>query len=291
MALNIHFFRKSNLEKVDYSKILDYFESLPHFKIFYTDDYVELAYSDAEFAFNYRYLITKQSRVAKIYELNPMYSNINFMLEMPVMIPIFLAKEILAIVQKLCKTFELDIYHESFSDVEPFNLVDMLVLFEKIRSARIEEFGLKDKMLLDNEKLNVICKYQRSIDSLKEYYHQSVDVNYCVPIVNEINGNMGISYTWQLGHPAIFPPYIDYVFIEMDDENPILLKRVDLYHILNKYFTEIKTFLPDLFVIKEKQAPHTRKEYKKMKRVAIDDSAYKLLRLCDVIETQKEKKD
>ena len=284
MAINIHFFRKSSLEKLDYAKVLEYFETLPNFKIFVTEEYVEIAYSDVEFSFNYRYLITKQSRVSRIYELNPMYSNVNFLLEMPILIPSFLAKEILTVTQKVCKIFDLEIYQDYFEDVQAFNLVDVLVLFEKTRANYIEENGLKDKITFDNEKLNIICKYQRSVDSLRDYYHNEVDVKYCIPIIDEKNNVSGISYTWSLGKPTVFPPYIEFVYIVDDDGMKYLVSRADFYRILNKYFIEIKTFLPDLYIIKAKQAKKAKREMKKLRKCVITNYEFKNLRLCDVIE-------
>ncbi|MFA6627388.1 MAG: hypothetical protein WCT17_02515 [Bacilli bacterium] len=283
MNLYIHFFRKNSLGKIDYTKILEYFETLPNFKIFYTDDHVEMTYNDREFEFEYRFVITKQSKVQRIYELNPMYSNINFMVEIPILIPSFLAKEILALVQKICKLFDLEIYQTEFKDVEPFNLVDVLVLFEKNRRDYFENHEITDAILYDNEKLNVLCKYQRSIASLQEYYNHHVDVGFCVPVIDDAKGISGISYTWNFGRPAIFPPYIDFVFIKNEDDT-ILVKREDLYRILAKYFIEIKTVLPDLYIIKEKQAKKARKEFKLLKKSHMSDLKFRSLRLCDVIE-------
>ena len=83
VTMNIHFFRNSTLEKIDYAKVLDFFDNQPKFESFYTDDFVEIVYKDPEFNYSYRYLITKKSKVSKIYKLNPMFSNVNFLLEMP----------------------------------------------------------------------------------------------------------------------------------------------------------------------------------------------------------------
>ncbi|MDD3191880.1 MAG: hypothetical protein PHP41_03920 [Bacilli bacterium] len=284
MIMNIHFFRKNSLEKLDYAKILEYFETLQNFKIYYTDDNVEIVYSDVEFSFTYRYLITRQSRVSKIYELNPIYSNINFMLEIPVMIPTFLAKEVLTVAQKICKLFELEIYESTLPDVQPFNLVDVLVLFEKTRSAYVEKNGLKDKIVYDNEKLNIVCKYQRSINNLKDYYNNEVEVHFIVPVLDEKNKISGMSYDWKLGTPAIFPPYIDYFNIEVEGEASLLVSREEFFKILGNYFIEIKSFLPDLFVLKPKKAKTVKKELRKLKKVTITNLDFKVLRLCDVIE-------
>ena len=177
--INIHFFRNSSLEKLDYFQVLEFFDNQPNFEIYYADDYVEILHVDAEFNFQYRFLITKKSRVSKIYKLNPMFTNVNFLLEMPILIPSFIAKEILSTIQKLCRTFELGIYHDAFNDVKQFNVVEFLDFFEKQRSLYIRDFDIDDKITFDGEKLNIICKFQRSVDSLIDYYHNEVAVNLC----------------------------------------------------------------------------------------------------------------
>lgn len=290
MAINIHFFRKNSLPKLDFNNVLDYFDTLPNFKTFYSDDVVEILYSDSEFSFSYRYLITKQSRVAKIYDLNPMYSNVNFLLEMPVLIPSFLAKEILTLAQKISKLFDLEIYAETFDDVQTFNLVDVLVLYEQNLTQYIEEHGLQGKITYDGDKLNIICKYQRFVESLQDHYEHKVDVDYVIPVIDEDAGISGMSYTWQINKAAIFPPYIDYIYVIDNENQKILLTRDDFFRTMNKYFIEIKTFLPDLYMIKEKQARSTHRELKKLRKFDIN-AEYNLrpLRLSDVIEENYDK--
>ena len=192
--INIHFFRNSSLEKLDYFQVLEFFDNQPNFEIYYADDYVEILHVDAEFNFQYRFLITKKSRVSKIYKLNPMFTNVNFLLEMPILIPSFIAKEILSTIQKLCRTFELGIYHDAFVDVKQFNVVEFLDFFEKQRSLYIRDFDIDDKITFDGEKLNIICKFQRSVDSLIDYYHNEVAVNLCYPIIDKNTNESGICY-------------------------------------------------------------------------------------------------
>ena len=80
MAINLHFFRSNDLEKIDFLKVFDFFEEYPNFKIYYGPETVEIAYTDEDFKFYYRYLVTKKSRVNMIYKLNPAYTNCNFLL-------------------------------------------------------------------------------------------------------------------------------------------------------------------------------------------------------------------
>lgn len=281
--INIHFFRNSTLDKIDFNKVLEFFDSQPNFRSYEAADFLEIVHTDTEFNFSYRFLITKKSYVNKIYKLNPMFSNINFLLEMPIMIPSFLAKEILAVVQKLCKMFELGIYHDSFSDVKPFNVVEFFDFFEKQRSMYIQNYGLNGKIRFDNEKLNVICKFQRKVANLVDYYHNEVVVNLCYPIVDKNSNESGICYDWRFGTPIIFAPYVTYINITDDENQKMLVRRDELIQILNKYLDEITNFLPDMYILKSKKARNCRKELKKIKKIVMEKD-YEVLKMCDVIE-------
>ena len=63
----------------------------------------------------------------------------------------------------------------------------------------------------------------------------------------------------------------------------MLVRRDELLIILNKYLTEITNFLPDMYILKQKQAKNCKREIKKIKRIVMEKD-YQILRLCDVIE-------
>lgn len=284
MPTNIHFFRNSELDKIDFTKVFEFFDNYPNFTIYYTEDDVQIVYRDDDFKFSYRYLITKKSRVKDIYKLNPMFSNVNFLLELPLMIPSFLAKEILAITLKICKLFDLEIYHDNFSDVKAFNSVDVLLLFEKMRAEYIEEHGLEGKLKYPSEKLNEICKYQRSVDSLKSSYQNTVEANLIQPILDNLTNDFGISYKWEVGKSTIFPPNVDYFYIQEEENIIFLVKREEFYQLIGKYLIEVETIFPEMYILKEKQAKAARKILNKLRKFAIVDVNFKNIRLCDLID-------
>lgn len=284
MAINLHFFRNSNLDKLDFEKVLEYFDQFDEFRIFYDDDVVEILYEDAVFGFSYRYFITKKSRVSNIYKINPQFSNVNFYLEMPVLIPTFLAKEILTIVQRVCKTFELDIYHEAYGDVKQFNLVEVLVLFDQVRSTYIEENGMKGKYRFRFEKLNEVCKYQRSITDLEEFYKKQVRVEPIVPIVDRVTNEFGMSITWQVGKPTLFPPHVAYVFVQNEKGLKFLVKFSEFHKMLDKYLKDVGNFLPNMFILKDRPARQAKKFVKKLRKNAMVDQNFKSVHLSDVID-------
>ena len=229
MAINIHFFRNNTLDKLDFGKVLEFFDELPNFEIYYTANDVEIVYTDKEFQFSYSYLITKVSQVRQIYKLNPAFVNVNFLLQLPILVPEYVVKEILTVTQRLCKLFELEVFNDAFEDVKPFNLMDIIMLFKAARRAYIEENGLEGKILFDTDKLNSICKYQRSIDNICEWYHHEVQVDYCEPVIDRKTGEYGICCVWNIGIPTVFPPYFDYVKIKDEDDQEFMVRRKDFF--------------------------------------------------------------
>lgn len=284
MAIYIHFFRDSNLEKLDFLKVFEFFESYPNFKIYYTDEEVQIVYRDDDFKFSYRYLITKKSRVSQIYKLDPQFLNINFLLELPLLVPSFLVKEILALTQKLCKLFDLVIYNDAFDDVQPFNLADVVVLFEESRREAVAQYGLQDKLPFEKNKLDEVCRYQRSISSLREYYNHEYEVNLVEPILDKITNEYGISVTWNVGKPMVFPPHLSYVYVKEEQNIPFLVRRKDFMSIMRKHLVEVDDFLPDMYILRPKQAKASRKAVNRLRKVAIIDKNFKLVRLANLID-------
>lgn len=288
--LTIHFFRDNSIEaKLDFNSVLEFFENQPNFQIYYSDGLVEIEYKDVEFDFKYHYLITKKSRVNQIYRLSPKFSNVNFLVEFPILIPSPLAREILGIIQKLCKTFELGIYHDSFSDIRLFNLVEMIDFYESAKKAYLANEEVDGKISYDAEKLNVICKFQRSVKNLIEYYHNDVIVNYCYGLIqtDASEGNKpfsGICYDWRFTSPIIFPPYVDFINVMCDDMN-FIIRRADLFNIINRKLIEIKNFLPDMYILKVKQAKACKMYLKKLVKAKLNYE-FRQVKLIDCLEAE-----
>ena len=287
MAINIHFFRNNTLDKLDFGKVLEFFDELPNFEIYYTANDVEIVYTDKEFQFSYSYLITKVSQVRQIYKLNPAFVNVNFLLQLPILVPEYVVKEILTVTQRLCKLFELEVFNDAFEDVKPFNLMDIIMLFKAARRAYIEENGLEGKILFDTDKLNSICKYQRSIDNICEWYHHEVQVDYCEPVIDRKTGEYGICCVWNIGIPTVFPPYFDYVKIKDEDDQEFMVRRKDFFTFVEKFLSEMANFLPDMYVMKTKAAHKSRSAVGKLKKFAILDQTFVPVRICDLIDDDK----
>lgn len=284
MPINIHFFRSGIKGRINYQEVLDYFQELPNFEIYYDKDEVDIIYTDDEFGFQYEYKITKVSQVKAIYKLDPAYLNINFMLCLPLLIPAYAVKEILNFTQKLCKYFELSMYHESFDDVKPFSIADLYSLFASSQLAYLEENGAGDKVFYDTEKLCVVCKYQRMMDNLSECLHGEVEVNPCTPIIDRNNQEFGICCQWHIGIPTLFAPYFDFVNVEDEDGEQFKIRRADFMKFMDKYLIKLDSVLQDLYVLKPKQAKSSKSVVSKLRKYAIVDQEFQNLRISDLLD-------
>lgn len=284
MPINIHFFRAGSKGRINYQEVLDYFQELPNFEIYYDKDEVDIIYTDDEFGFQYEYKITKVSQVKAIYKLDPAYLNINFMLCLPLLIPSYAVKEILNFTQKLCKYFELSMYHESFDDVKTFSIADLYSLFASSQLAYLEENGAGDKVFYDKEKLCVICKYQRMMENLYECLHGEAEVNPCTPIIDRQNQEFGICCKWHIGIPTLFAPYFDFVNVEDEDGENFKIRRGDFMKFMEKYLVPIGSVLPDLYVLKPKQAKSSKSVVGKLRKYAIVDQQFETLRISDLLD-------
>lgn len=282
--VNIHFFRPTTLGRINYTDLLNYFQELPNFEIYYDQEEVDIVYTDNDFGFQYEFKITKVSQVKAIYKLDAAYLNASFMLCLPILIPEYAAKEIINFTQKVCKQFDLSIYHESFDDVRPFNVADVYSLFSTSQNAYLEENGAGNKIYYPNEKLTTICVYQRTLDNLYESVHRESVVNPCVPIIDWNNNEFGIRTDWNVGIPTVFAPYFDFVKVSDEENDVFLIRRDDFLKFMDKYLTRTEAYLPDMYILKPKQAKACRGIVSKLKKYAIQDRDFEELRIVDLID-------
>ena len=283
MPMNIHFFSNTQTGRIDYQKLLDFFQDEPNFEIFYDNEKVDIVYSDYDFGFEYEYKITKVSQVAGIYKLDPAYLNINFMLCLPILIPAYAVKEILGFAQKLTKQFDLAVYIDSYNDVKPFNVHDLFSEFVACQKKEIEENPPVGKHFVDGDKLTAICKYERTIDNLVECFHSEIAVNHAKPLYNKENDEFGICSYWYLGNATAFVPYFDYVSIN-DEDGEFKVRRSDFFRFMDRYVQKIDSYLPDLYVLKKKPEKASHSVIGKLKKYAITESNYEEVKFADLID-------
>lgn len=283
MPMNIHFFSNTQTGRINYQELLDFFQEQPGFEIFYDNEQVDIICSDDEFGFQYQYKITKVSQVVGIYKLNAAYLNINFMLCLPILIPAYAVKEILGSAQKLVKQFDLAVYVDTYDDVKPFNVHDLFSEFVATQKKYLEENKPEGKHFVDGDKLTAICKYERTIDNLKECFHGEIEVNHCKALYNKENDEFGICTYWYLGKPTAFVPYFNYVSIN-DEDGEFKVRRNDFFKFMERYIQKIDSYLPDLYILKKKPEKASHSVIGKLKKLAITDATFEEVKIADLID-------
>lgn len=282
MTLTLRFFRKSSAPKTDFSKVLEFFDTVPNISIYYSENDVRIEYVDNDFGFAYSFFITKKSYVEQISNLSAEYSNDNFFLVMPLMIPTYLATEILTFAQKVCKQFNFFIYHPEFKDVCGFNLVEVRNLFTTLRAKEIEDNGLGDRLYYNSEILNNVCVYERNVETLKEEKPE-LYIAKCSVIQLENSNEYGILYKWPIGVPTLFPPHINYIEIEESDGIKFVVTREVLYKLIDGLLVKADSLLTDMYLLRPKKAKKTLKYLNKLHKQELSKH-YKELPLCNLID-------
>ena len=144
--ITINFFRSRNLERIDYADVILYFEKDLKCEVIYGEEDVKFIYKDIVFDLEYNFSITKRSRVSNVSYINPEYVNVRFCLDVPVVMPEQSSREVLSLVDQVCRRFDFGVLYDGIKDVEP--MTHCLDDFEYVlREDEVEESIKVDELL------------------------------------------------------------------------------------------------------------------------------------------------
>ncbi len=289
MSSTIHFFRNRSLERIDYEKLICYFDELDNCKIYYNDDSVEMICTDQNFDFPYHFLITKRSRVTSIYTLNPNFYNINLLVEIPILLPEVVSRNILVFVMKLCQMFELEVYYHNgsngVSDIEPFNMANLMTYIAKERNIYLETHPDIDVYYYDRDKLVEICNYQQMIPYLSTKVNADAIANPYIVLLDTETNEVKLSISYRVDTPMFFPPNLDYVHVEEDDF--ITIVPANLFMKYNeRYMYEPRNFIDKVRVLllNGRGIRKVKANMRKLRKENVASSRFKEIRIIDLIE-------
>ena len=285
MSITIHFFRNRSLERIDYEKLIDYFDSMETCHINYYEDVVEMVYTDPVFDFPYRFLITKRSQVKSIYNLNVDYFNINLLVEIPILLPSYVTRCVLAFIMDVCKTFELEIYYEGIKNIEPFDMTGLMMFMEKEKMYFIEEHPEQEIFFEDREKLTQICQYQQMMPYLPSKIKDEATINPYIVMNDNDYKEIVYSIHWVAGTAMVFPPHLDYVHVEEDGMVSIIPAPIFFKH-CQKYMYELRDYMPNatLLLLCGRNVNRAKKAMKKARRDSVPHKLFTNKKLINIVE-------
>lgn len=282
----IHFFKNRN-ERVDFEELLDgYFSSLENTTITSDDSECKINIELPDFNFAYHYLITKRSHVSSIYKLSYDYVNVNMLVDIPLNIPQFLIKTILQQVDEMCKKFTFHIYYESLDNIREFHFFEVFEAFLKKRRQYFEEHPELEIYRISEDKLNKICIYQKIIKDLPQIVKADVMSEPYIVMLNKETKQVFLSINWRVGQPTVFPPELDFVYVE-EEENLVNLIPINVVmKYLHHSMAEIKDSASEIKILflNEKASSKARKYLKKMKKFNIPSKNFEIIKFINLVE-------
>lgn len=282
----IYFFKDRSKERVDFGQLIDeYFDKLENTVITSNDDEFIATFNLPEFETSYRYLITKRSRVSSLYRLNPNFVNTFLLCEIPDDVPLFVSRLILKQIDELCKIFEFAIYHERIENIKEFNMFELISILQKERNKFLENNPNIKKYKVDQDLLNEVCTYQSMINELPSVAKDDIVANPYI-VLKDSNDNIYFSVNWHVGLPTTFPPQLDFVHIE-EEENFVNLVPIQVfYKYVEKLMYEIKDNSIGIKIryLNENSSLKARKYIRKMRKSFLSTYKYENIKLIDLIE-------
>lgn len=282
----IHFFRERSKPRIDFYQLIDgYFDNLDNSTIKSNDDEVVITINMNNFDFKYQYLITKRSRVSSLYRLNLEFININLLCEIPSVLPQYISRLIFKQISEICEKFELSIFCDAFDNIHSFDMFELITVLGKERVRFIEENEDVVTYKMPMGVLNEMCCYQSMINELPNYVKGDVIVKKYNIMREKRTGAIRTSISWKAGTPTLFPPHLNYVQVE-EEENLVALVPIEMfYKYAEKLMNEVKDVEFKLLYLNEKTALKVKKLVKKMRKAIVSFTNFDEVKITDLIES------
>jgi hypothetical protein len=267
---NIHFFKEKS-RKIDLEQLIAFFEQVEGITVEMDEKSVRFKYLHPRLNYDALFVITPKSQVPDIYRLSPKFLDLNFHLEMPILTPDYVARQLFELVRKVCDTYDFHIYNEMFEDVLPFKMDVVFKVFHMVKEAYISKNPvlLSDYHLMSKEKLHQIFRYLDDLYELQNYYKE---LDTYVPkyhFLTTEKKKLVIGIEWKEHTLTVFPPQLDYVFYRVGNEIKVISYEEAL-PLIEKNLQDVPGFIKGTKVIPKKTAKKVYKTMKKTKFILVN---------------------
>jgi len=258
----LHFFKEQTRE-IDLRATISFFESIEGFEIESDNKSMRFMYKDPRLGFEAQFLIMPKSQVKDIYRLNPKFLDINFQLELSLLLPNYFVEKMIDIVKRLTERFDYFVYHETFENVLNFRRDLILKVYSLLKERHIELNPklLNEYVLVETSKLSSILRYIEDNLDLQKFYQQS---NTYVPHYHFLLNNenqLKLAFEWRYDSLTVLPPNIDYIFLNRGNDMSIV-KYDEFYDQAKRYLENVPGAIKNTKVFDQK---HLRKINKILK--------------------------
>jgi|GEM_PF-6322390 len=287
MNFRIHFFTDRK-NKISVKRIYEFFDK-EIFVYSQRTKYVLFRYENHALDNKASFVFTQYNVISNIYTLNPGFKNIDLFVEFPLIISDYYLDNIMDIVERLAKMFDLYYYMELNQDIMPFErevIVDKILDYRDRTLAFEEITKTRGKFFADSDKLAEICEYQEKTGTLSDYFQGKIDVNKYIVMRNLETDELALSIVWDINNPTIFPKHIDYVHVIFEDNKlPALIPAKDVISRIHRFLALLPKFVDGTRVLKPGSFIRKAKKVQgRLKKLVIDDETFEVVSLNDIID-------
>lgn len=273
---SFHFF-KEKTRKLNIEAVIDFFEQQEGYVVTANEDTLRFDY---EFAGHYNkisYIFLPKSIVPNIQRINPKFIDLNFHVEMPILMSDYVFKQALEVIRKFCYKFETFVFSEMLQDVMPFKEDALISVFQIIKKTYIERNPalLLDFVILNRNESDVYYKY---MDSLLELHHYFTDINVYVPhllFLKNKKGEFKTAIEWKDRSNTVFPAKLDYVLYKVNETYKVFQYR-DIKKLLSKYLLDVPGFTVGTYYTNPKYYKKISKLINKAKLETVENTFTKV---------------
>ncbi len=287
MNIRLHFFkdRKSN---INIKHVYEFFDE-DNFAYSQHEKYIAFKYVNKMLENRASFVFVKHNVIPDIYTLSSSYTNLNLFVEFPLIISDYYLNEILNIVHKFTKKFNLYYFHELNEDIEAFGKKEVFnkLLDYRDRTISVEEITkVRRKVLVESKKLYEVCSYQDNVNVLNEYFDGNLTVNPYIIMRNYVTEEFALSVRWDINQPAIFPKHIDFIHIYYEDsELPVVVPQKEVIGKIHRFLALLPNFVEGTRILKPgtptKKASRLQNKFKNNR---IDEEEYEIIPLIHVLD-------
>ncbi len=285
MGFIISFFRSRQLERIDYADLILYFEKELNCHISYSEEDVKITYHDDVFDFDYYFYLTKRSKVNNLALLNPEFVNIRFFIDFPEIIPEQASRQIILLLDKVCKNFQFMVYYDGLTDVSPLNVVELMKHLSEIKNALILNQDSGNLYYLDSYQITHIANYHQSLKFLKEDLGDDIVLNKYQMLTTKENQNVVLAYLWDAEMPTVFPPHLNYIIVREHGVEQFLNAEI-FFKKTKRFMQELKDYIPNvsLLLLNKKYASKVKRIVKRLSKYFEHELVFTSVSITNIIE-------
>lgn len=266
------FFFKENTRIFDAEALVAFLLEDENMKMVDKGDQVSIIYKNDLIGLNYSLHFTKVSRVPDLARISPKYLDLDFYIDIDILLPMVKLNVMINLIEKICNHFDFLIYNVLFEGVTHYSRDIITKTYDIVRRGYAEKYQQEYNSLnfINKSKLDGYYRYVLDAKATNEYYNNKYLFLGAYFSKNYTTNEVFVVCDLQLESAIIIPPFIDFIVFERNGVKT-LFKANEVINFLGKFVKDFPGFPGNAKMIEEKKIKKIKKLLNKKKLVPIDE--------------------